>query len=253
MAKEGFNPLKVSITGIDGAGKSTVTRLIAAELGQEQRVARISRPSYTIVDGVKKGRYQKLLGAVDGLHAIADRTENPRYVLGVNALNVVLQGRVIEPGLIRKVQPDIVLGSRDYLIDPSVYAIFYSRKLGKRDMDSRLDYMQRVSGMNFRDVIFFLTVPPDEAVERIERRIALERQDPTRPEREKWRHMHEQPEHLARLQHEYTSALEVAQQRSNAKVFELDTSKLGQEEVASFVAATLRDFLGSNNPISELS
>jgi len=246
MSNERFNPLKISITGIDGAGKSTVTGLAASELGLDQAVARISRPAYSIVDGHKKDRYQRLLRTIDRLHGIADRTENPRYVLCANALNVVLQGRVVEPGLIRKIQPDIVIGSRDYLIDPSVYAIFYSKSLRRKNMDERISIMQQISGMDFRDIIFLLTVPPDEAVARIEKRIELEKKDPMRPEREKWRHMHEQPEYLEMLQYEYKDALGVVRRRSDAKIFELDTSKLGQEEVTGYVVSTVRDFLARN-------
>lgn len=83
MSKEGFNPLKVSITGIDGAGKSTVAKQVARELGNDFKVAGISRPSFTIVEGHEKQRYRRLLRTVDGLHTIADRAESPRLVLAV--------------------------------------------------------------------------------------------------------------------------------------------------------------------------
>ena len=203
MNKENLNPLKVSITGIDGAGKSTVTGIVVTTLGQDNRVARISRPAYSIVEGYKQNHYQRLLNVVDSLHEIADRTCNKRCVLCANVLNVLLQGRIIEPGLIRRIKPDIVIGSRDYLIDPAVYAIFYSPLLAKKNMDDRITHIQRMTGIYFRDIIFFLTVPPDEAVSRIEKRIALERANSTKPERKKWRHMHEQTHHLSLLQPQY--------------------------------------------------
>lgn len=247
MSKELLRPLKVSITGIDGAGKSTVTDLTALSLGQDSRIARISRPTYSIVRGQKTMHYEKLLRGVDRLHAIADQMEDITLICGVNALNVVLQGRVIEPGLIRKIRPNLVLGSRDYLIDPSVYAIFYTRRFSRRDMESRLSRLQIISGLDFRDVIFFLTVPPDEAVARIDRRISLEKSDPTKPLREKWRHMHEKSEHLGRLQCEYNEALEVARKRSGTQIIEIDTTRHTQDETASLITDKLKDLLNERS------
>ncbi len=245
MSKEEIHPLKVSITGIDGAGKSTVTDFLASQLGEEERVARISRPSYSVVEGEKQFHYERLLGTVDRLHSFADHTRKPKLVLGANALNVVLQGRVIEPGLINKIKPNLVLGSRDYLIDPSVYAIYYSPRLAERSMDERLSYMQQISGLDFRDVIFFLTVPPQEAVARIERRIESESQHLSGDKkREKWRHMHEQEEHLSTLQRGYEDALEVVYQRRRTPIYEIDTTASNPQQITDFIGNTIKDFLG---------
>lgn len=157
-----------------------------------------------------------------------------------------MQGRAIEPGLIRKIHPDIVLGERDHLIDPAVYAIFYSPKMGKKDMASRISYIRRVSGMDFRDVVFFLTVSPEEAVGRIERRIAQNRYDPKRPKREKLRQMHEHSIHLARLQSEYSTAFRVIKGLHPIQVFEFDTTNQTKDQVADFVGTNIREIIKRN-------
>lgn len=109
-------------------------------------------------------------------------------------------------------------------------------------MDERLDFFRRLTGSEFRDVVFFLTVPPDVAVSRIEKRIAEEAmgQQSTRP---KWKHMHERAEHLGRLQEEYYAAIDTASKKGAKEIHEIDTSNSSQHEVADFILSTLNDLL----------
>lgn len=233
----------VSITGIDGAGKSSVSQDVAKELGQDFRIAKVSRPTYSIVEGEKRIHFQELIGKIDQFHAIADRARSKCLSVTANAINIVLQGRVIEPSLIQSMQPELVLGTRDLLIDPSVYAVFYSPLLGRQDMNKRISFFQKITGAQVRDAIFFLTVPPDEAVSRINKRIAAESITSQTPDRLKWRHMHEQADHLDVLQREYYSALDVMRQQGDPQIFELDTSYLSQAEVGNFISQTLHESL----------
>lgn len=239
-----YNPYKISITGIDGSGKSTATDAVALELGKHYRVARVSRPAYSVVNGVKNPYYQRLLGAIDSLHATADKTENLRYVLWVNALHVALQGRVIEPGLIKKAKPDILLTSRDYIIDPAVYTSVYAPKYSAQNMVRKIKHMQRITGLSYRDVVFLLTVPPDVAMKRIEQRIAKEKLNPGAAEREKWLHVHEEPETLGNLQSGYFNALKIIQALSEKTQIEIvDTYQQGEDEVAKYILIALRNLL----------
>lgn len=235
--------LRVSVTGIDGSGKSTVTDLVARNLGENSRVARVAIPAYSIVNGERRNRFSTLLSVVDGLHRRADETGNPNIVMAANALNVLLQGRVIEPYAVHKIQPNIIIGSRDYLIDPSVYAIFYSPRLARREMGRRLELMQQLTGLKHRDIVFRLTLPPQEAAKRIAARIADQTPDSSRDGRRRWPHMHEGPDNLRRLQSEYDSALREVARRTDTRIVEIDTSKIDQYEVADVVTTTINQFL----------
>lgn len=239
------SPLRAVITGIDGAGKSTTAGIIAERMGKEYRLVKPgpSRPVYTIVDGEKQYHYQRIIGLIDQLHGLADKTKKPEFIGAVNAINVCLNGRVIEPSLIRRFQPELVLGARDFYIDPSVYSIVYQPHLARKPMNERIDFLRTVIGAPFRDIVFFLTIPPEEAVTRIERRIAKERQNPGASEREKWRHMHENPETLALLQHEYYGALTELQTRSPVQIYEINTLGMPQLQVANFIAYTIRNHI----------
>lgn len=236
------SPLRAVITGIDGAGKSTTAGIVAEKMGREYRLVKPgpSRPVYTIVDGEKQYHYQRIVGLIDRLHGFADKTKKPEFIGAVNAINVILNGRVIEPSLVRRFQPELVLGARDFYIDPAVYSVVYQPRLASKNMSERFDFLKTVTGAPFRDVVFFLTVPPEEAVERIERRIAKERASPGASEREKWRHLHENPETLTRLQTEYYDALGTLQNKSPVKIYEINTSGMPQVKVADFIATTIR-------------
>lgn len=234
-------PLKVAITGIDGSGKSTALAMLVDNLKQDNRIVKATNhPVYSVVNGEKEYHYRRLIGLVDMLHGLADQSHNPNFVCTVNALHVILQGRVIEPTLIQRIQPTIVLGARDLLVDPAVYSVCYSPRLAHKDMPERMDFIERLTGAPYRDLIFFLTVPPEEAVARIERRIKVEEESSDKVERPKWRHMHENPSQLDLLQHEYFKALNEIQKRSAIEVVQIDTSTMIQSEVASLIASIIR-------------
>lgn len=244
MSYEREHPLKIAITGIDGAGKSTTLNRVVEQLGPEvSRIVTLGRKPYSVVDNQKRCHYGAITFLVDHLHQVADHTYNRRAVLATNALNVVLQGRFIEPSLVRKVQPELVMGARDYLLDSAVYVVVYSRSLKRLDMEDRIGVLKRLSGIEYRNMIFFLTVPPDEAVARIEKRIAEDQSNPYLHERVKWRHMHENPETLDMLQRQYYDAFRFAQSKSPANIYEINTADLPQEEVVGYITDKLRDRL----------
>lgn len=243
MRVEEAPPLRVSITGIDGSGKTSAIDTVAIELGQRERVSRIFRPAYSIVEGERKFHFQRLLKLVDKLHSAADEKADRRLVMATNAFHVILQGRVIEPTIREQIKPTLVMGARDFHIDPAVYAVFYSPSLRRKSMKDRFKRLQRLTGQEYRDVIFFLTVPPDTAIERIGRRIQNDAQSEERLHG-KWRHMHEEPEHLERLQNEYYRALDVVSKQSpRTKIIEIDTSAYPQEEIARSISADILSFL----------
>lgn len=223
MSRE-TKPLKISVTGIDGSGKSTVCSMVTCELGVDSSLVKLSRPVYSIEKGEKKYHFEKLVSAIDWLHEKADHSRNINLVLAANTLNVVFQGRVVEPLLMARLKLDYVIGSRDYLIDPSVYADFYSPLLAKQPMAQRIETMKRITRLDFRNVIFLLTVPPDTAVCRIENRIKEEARTGKKVERPKWRHMHENSRDLAKLERGYHKALDVVAGQSNTKIIEIDTT-----------------------------
>ena len=248
------SPLKCVVTGIDGAGKSTTTSKVIDRLqGEYRRIAKPgpSRPVYTVVNEKKTHYYSFLIKVIDFLHGLADKTQSRTLISGVNSLNVVLNGRFAEPTLTRMISPDLIIGARDFYSDPIVYSNFYFPHLAKKPIHKRIDFIRFLTGADFRDVMFFLTVPAEEATERIASRIAQERKNPYSSEREKWNHMHERPDILASLQMAYFDVLHALRERApHMYVYEIDTSSHTQEEVTDFITETIREHLsGRKNHI----
>lgn len=242
LSAEARPALKVAVTGIDGSGKSTTIQSIVDDLGTDNRIIHTaSRPTYSLVEGKKQLHFRHLIGLIDKMHGFADNSQNPDLVCAVNAAHVMLQGRVIEPSLIERIKPTLVLGARDLLIDPSVYAVFYSPRLAAKSMAERIDLLSNLTGTSVRDVIFFLTVPPEEAVVRIDSRMEKEKIGASLTGREKWRHMHENAADLEKLQREYYVALDEIHRRSHVEIVEIDTSQMTQSEVGDLIKSKIRE------------
>lgn len=247
-------PLRAAITGIDGAGKSTTASMVADKIGNRYRIVEPgpSRPIYTVINGKKRYHFEQLIKTIDLLHNIADKTRKPERIGLVNAINVCLSGRVIEPSLIRRFKPDVVLGARDFYVDPSVYSIIYQPYLASKPMSKRIDFLGKITGVPFCNIVFFLTVSPHEAVMRIEKRIEKEKLAAGAAYREKWRHMHENPESLALLQNEYYNALTELQGKSPVQIFEINTQGMPQIKVADFIANIIRKHRAESGAESEV-
>jgi len=214
---------------------------IINDLAVDNRIVNApSRPVFSVVEGKRQEHFRCLIGLIDKLHGFADKSQNPNLVCAVNAAHVILQGRIIEPSLIQRIQPTLVLGARDLLVDPAVYAVFYSPRLAAKSMSERIDFLSNLTGATTRDTIFFLTVTPQEAVRRIEARMEKEKNSLAGVGRAKWRHLHENPIALERLQREYYAAFDEIHRREHIDVFEIDTSQMTQSEVGDFIKAKIR-------------
>jgi len=239
---------RLAITGPDGAGKSTTARMVALQIGQDFRLIQPgpSRPVYAVVNREIQYPFQSLIQLIHRLHGLADRTRRPALVGAVNALNVLLCARVVEPILIRRFDPELILRGRDPRVDPSVYSSVYLPIFARQPMEKRIDSLGRLTGLPCSDVIFFLTVPPDEAIRRIEARIVLEKGDPsiisaTRSWR--WRHIHEDPDTLAFLQSEFYRGFDALLRRWPVQIYEIDTFCMPQAQVVDFIVSTIREHM----------
>ncbi|CAN5186199.1 hypothetical protein BH11PAT1_BH11PAT1_7680 [soil metagenome] len=233
---------RFAVTGIDGAGKNTIIEQVVKELSPKYSIVKPNVPAYSLKDGHEQQHYTGLLHFLDLMYEYGDRTRNPRLIGAVNSLFVMANSRLVEPGMVRNVRPDLVIGERDFHLDPAVYALVYSPLLANKPMQERIKFLQKVTGAHQRTAIFFLTVPADEAVRRIKGRIAGEKVSAEGVRRTKWRHMHENGPTLQRLQREYYPAITALQQISPVDIVEIDTAELSPEGVAELVASKIDSY-----------
>jgi len=178
MGQAANNVLRVSVTGIDGVGKDTSVRLALQKVAASgiAPIVKVMRPMYVVnADGQETQIYKPYKNFTDTIHGFADKTRQRHVILGINALNVVSQSRLIEPIALRTFSDaKVLVSSRDMRVDPAVYSEFYSPALAHGvSMETRLRVAQLVTGIN-RDLIIRLVVDPEIAVKRIDERIARE-------------------------------------------------------------------------------
>lgn len=229
-------PLKVSITGIDGAGKDTVARESLVELSarRDLSVMKLGRPAYGITNGTISEEFQRTNGFMGMLNERFNSTGSLGLVMAANALNMVTQTRVMEPFGARR-EYDVIASSRDPILDPTVYFDFYGGALARWvDYRARASVMKGITGVE-RDLIVLLQVDPETAIQRIESRLATEQADQsaTRPQQ---RHLHENPKDLAEIAAAYEQAISDIRSLGNATIVRVDTNDKHPDTVTGEVA-----------------
>lgn len=231
--KNNSMPLRVSITGIDGAGKDTVARRALTEVSAENDLTaiKLGRPAYRIDSGESKQIFRHTTDAIDRLHNFADEIQNPKLILAVNAMNVVIQTRIMESSVLRDNSIDIIASSRDPRIDPVVYLDYYGGKGGEKISKARRGRIVQALTNVSRDLIILLQVSPELAVERIEQRIREDEAANGTIMRQKWRHIHENVTDLTMLANGYEQALEEPSIVGDTEVVRIQTDHLTKEQV----------------------
>ena len=236
------NMLKVSITGIDGAGKDTVSRSALEGISntQDLTVVKLGRPAYRIVNGEVTQIFRRTTEAIDRLHEISDEVANTKLITASNALNMVIQTRVMERASVADDAVDILASSRDPRLDPAVYYDFYGGKSSEYiSMQRRARLMQRLTNIS-RDLIIYLEVDPELAVARIDARIAAENAGNDTTMRPKWKHVHENIHDLASLAAGYDTALSTID-FDGADIVRIDTNDKTRAQVIEETQQTILD------------
>jgi thymidylate kinase len=253
------NPFRLSVTGIDGAGKDTITKLMLQKASADFDVIKLGRPAYAFTDGLPNQIYRRTTEGIDRLHQFGDRHYNPHFVTAANALNVLVQSRILERHASkRNPTPDIIASSRDPRVDPAVYFSFYGSPLFSRNvgMEQRLSTMQRLTNVE-RNLIVLLKVDPRVAVERIdarveeEARIKAESGQASAGMRDKSRHIHENVEDLTALASGYDHALSALQEVRSTAVVEIDVTERPIESVTNLAYLAVQEVMNGNISLGE--
>lgn len=118
-------------------------------------------------------------------------------IVAANALNDMVKTRGMERRVLLE-NVDVIASSRDPRLDPVVYADYYGGVARRFNKERQGQVLQALNGVQ-RDLIVLLHVDPEEAVRRIEQRIANEQVSSYDIMRPKWRHIHKNPNDLALL------------------------------------------------------
>lgn len=224
------NLIETSTTGIDGSGKTTACLKASEKLAKDgYLVMDLSRPLIEYRGDAQVEHFGRLVSVINAMRVFADASNSRKIAFTANLAVVLLQTRLIEVIALQRVRPEITMTSRDYIIDPVVYATYYSKKLMADHKERRMKQTQLLTGSRHKDIIFWLTLDPEVAIQRIGNRSA----DSGAAVSSRHRYMHENVDSLRGLQEEYRSAFLVVQRVSpNTEIYELRSDRLDPDDIA---------------------
>jgi len=233
-----LQPLRVSLVGIDGSGKSSTT-LKAIDLlsgsgvickpGRDAFAQRLSDRQYC-VPGISNF-FERLFRRVDA--------SRRRWLIGATRIAFIAYQRWLEPYMVRRYQPALILSTRCMIIGPAIYGDIYWPTLRRVSLRQKIASFRRFSGLPFRDLHVFLRTPAAVALERIHRRIVQTPGSEQQP-REYWLHLHESEEILTKLGDRFAEALAIARTISAFDVVEVETAFRDEVAVAHAIANEIR-------------
>jgi thymidylate kinase len=117
---------RISVTGLDGTGKTTIVRELARRYASEPSFAQAFRaPQFHESPGVP---HAALSADIDALSVLADRRRDALLKATSLFLSMTLYGDV-ERHFEKTFHPELLIGERQPLLDSLVYSIFYSKLL----------------------------------------------------------------------------------------------------------------------------
>lgn len=230
-----MKPVRISVIGIDGSGKSTTTLRAIYSLSHHIPVCRTGRNPLFIWRGNLSLCLPKISIFFEDLFKRIDATKKRQWIGLTRLLFVFFQGW-LEPYMIKKYHPDLVMATRCMIIDSAIYSDFYYPWISQRmTIESKLRFAQQYSRLPFRDLYFFLETPIQAAMERIYKRISDDHPEITYG-RDYWLHLHEHEEALWTLDQKFKMTLECAQRKGSFKVVAIDTDRRDEEKVAQLIS-----------------
>ena len=230
--------LRVSVVGIERAGKSSTTLRALERLSAEACICKPGRDAFVQQGGHREYCFPRVSNGFEKFFHRVDASRR-RSLIGLSRIAFIAYQRWLEPYLIGKYRPSVVLSTRCMIIDPTIYCDIYWPTLKRFSLRHRMRAFQQFSGVPFRDLYIFLRTPASVALERIHRRVS---QTPglKEPPREYWLHLHESESTLARLGTHFEEAFAVARTLANLEVLDVDTTRYDETTVAQIIADEIR-------------
>jgi thymidylate kinase len=164
-----------------------------------------------------------------------DATKRREWI-GLTRVAFVLFQGWLEPYMIRKYHPDVVMTTRCMVIDSAIYSDFYYPSLSRRmTIEGKLKLARKLSRLPFRDLYFLLDTPIPTALARIHKRISADHPEMSYG-RDYWLHLHENETSLQQLDQKFKEVLRVARRTADFRTIDIDTVKRNEEKVAESIS-----------------
>jgi len=124
-----MKPIRISIIGIDGSGKSTTTLRAIHSLNHGFSICKTGRTPFFIWKGNISYCLPKTAKFFEGLFKKVDATKKRQWIGMTRLLFVLFQGW-LEPFMIKRYQPELVMTTRCMVVDSTIYSDFKKDNAG---------------------------------------------------------------------------------------------------------------------------
>ncbi|MBI3620463.1 hypothetical protein HY214_04980 [Candidatus Roizmanbacteria bacterium] len=159
-----------SIVGPDGSGKTTTVDAVAGRLSKLAIVgvlASLRKPSYVMHKGNKKLLFPTLTSKITKLYE-KGQDHNPLALFTSLLSYIAMQGRLVEPYIVKNYHPDFLLQDRHRMVD-SISMSHHYVVAGIPINVMRLA-VEAIGGKRVTDDLILLIITPETAVIRSQRR-----------------------------------------------------------------------------------
>ena len=164
---------KISISGIDGCGKSTLIPQVVDHYAKGQTVVKFGRPIY-VQKGDERIYIARWVSDIsDRVHMLCDEI-NFRTGVGIVNIGYGAIHSLIGWHILKKYDPSLIITGRDPILDSAVYSTYYFPPTKHISSGLRLKLTKEASQEDYPDGLLFMAIPVEVALERIEKRIQAE-------------------------------------------------------------------------------
>jgi len=147
-----MEPVRISVIGIDGSGKSSTTLKAIYSLNHHIPICKTGRNPFSIWKGNISPCLPKTANFFESLFKRIDAIKRRQWIGLTRLLFVFFQGW-LEPYIINKYRPGLVMTTRCMIIDSAIYGDFYYPWISQRiAIESKVRFAQQYSLLPFRDL-----------------------------------------------------------------------------------------------------
>ncbi len=242
---KGRKTVKISILGLDGAGKSTTVAYFTKMFYKQYFIVKTGRSVYYFDknSGEKIELFTDKLKKIDEKYA---KYEQKKSRLGIVWASIcyVFALRFIERYIIRKFKPEIIIASRDISVDTVIYVDYYIPFM-KYIPKPILRFFIRLFSLfpKKSDLIIYLQLDPKESIKRIKKRELKKKVDKS-VMRIKSRYRHENFKDLKKISENYDHYLQdYLSKKKKVTVVYIDANKMHTKEKTEFCEKIIHSFL----------
>ena len=238
-------PIKVSILGLDGAGKSTTVSYFVQSYHKNFYIVKLGRSAYYYDrhTGERVDIFKKILSKIDAFYEKGE-IKGSRIRIFFASIFYVFATRYMEYRVIHKLKPDIMIASRDISIDTIIYSDYYIPFLKiipgfiKRFAIKLLSLFPKKS-----DLIIYLDLEPETSIKRIKKR-ELKRKIDRSVMRVKSRYRHENLKDLSDISKKFDRFLKgCLSKKKRYSVVYVDVNNKNSKEVTEFCAKIIKSYV----------